>query len=108
VGPQIRDRAFAIPTYDNLMNPTLQALRALGGSGTVREIFEKAVQLERLPEKLLAILHDPNRGSQTAVEYRLACARTYLKQYGLLDNSSVVSGRLQLERKMWPKSTLRE
>ena len=27
------------PTYDQLMNPTIQALKALGGSGTIEEIY---------------------------------------------------------------------
>lgn len=33
-------------------------------------------------------LHDPARGGQTEVEYRLAWSRTYLKKYGILENSA--------------------
>jgi len=33
-------------------------------------------------------LHDPDKGGQTEVEYRLAWTRTYLKKYGVLENSS--------------------
>jgi len=34
------------------------------------------------------VLHNPDKGSQTEVEYRLAWTRTYLKKYGILENSS--------------------
>ena len=33
-------------------------------------------------------LHNPETGNETEIEYRLAWARTYLKKYGLIDNSS--------------------
>ena len=36
----------------------------------------------------MEIIHDPERGSQTEVEYRLAWARTYLKRYRIVNNSS--------------------
>jgi restriction system protein len=76
------------PTFDRLMNPLLRALRALGGSGSVEEIYDKVVELEKLPEDVLSQLHDPEKSNQTEVAYRLAWARTYLKKYGLLENSS--------------------
>lgn len=41
-----------------------------------------------LSEDVLAQLHDPEKSSQTEVAYRLAWARTYLRKYGLLENSS--------------------
>jgi len=77
-----------VPTYDQLMNPTLKALHDLGGSGTVEEIYGKVVEITGLMDTQLEILHAPERGTQTEVEYRLAWARTYLKKYGLLENSS--------------------
>jgi restriction system protein len=76
-----------LPTFDRLMNPLLRALRALGGSGSVEEIYDKVVELERIPESVLSQLHDPETGNQSEVWYRLAWARTYLKKYGLLENS---------------------
>ncbi|MBN1317443.1 MAG: Mrr restriction system protein [Anaerolineales bacterium] len=33
-------------------------------------------------------MHDPDKGGQTKVEYRLAWTRTYLKKFGVLENSS--------------------
>lgn len=77
-----------VPTFEKLMNPTLKALKQLGGSGTIEEINDKATEIAGLTDEQLEILHDPERGSQTEVEYRLAWARTYLKKYGMLENSS--------------------
>ena len=79
--------ANKMPTYDNLMNPLLRALRSLGGSGSIEEIYEKVVEQEQLPDDVLAQLHDPEKSNRTEVAYRLAWARTYLKKYGLLENS---------------------
>lgn len=70
------------------MNPLLRALGALGGSGSVEEIYNKVVELEKLSEEVLAPLHDPEHSTQTEVGYRLAWARTYLRKFGLLENSA--------------------
>ena len=77
-----------IPTFDQLMNPLLRSLQALGGSGSVEEIYDKVIEIERLPEDIISQPHDPEKSNQTEVAYRLAWARTYLKKYGLLENSS--------------------
>src|SRR6185369_13159796 len=80
--------ATKLPTFDRLMNPLLRSLRALGGSGSIEEIYDKVVELEKLPDDVLSQLHDPEKSNQTEVGYRLAWARTYLKKYGLLENSA--------------------
>ena len=77
-----------LPTFDELMNPLLHALRLLGGSGSIEEIYNKTVEVAQIPEDILAQLHNPDKSSQTEVGYRLAWARTYLRKYGLLENSS--------------------
>lgn len=77
-----------LPTFDRLMNPLLRALRALGGSGSIEEIYEKVIELEKISEAVLSQMHDPEGSNQTEVGYRLAWARTYLKKYGHLDNSA--------------------
>jgi len=77
-----------IPSYDALMNPVIQALKLLGGSGTIEEITNKVIEVVGLTDDQLEVLHDPEKSSQTEVEYRLAWARTYLKKYGVLENSS--------------------
>lgn len=76
-----------VPTYDKMLIPTLEALKKLGGSGSIDEINEKVYEIEKYDEETLETPHDEN-GVQTKVEYRLAWARTYLKKYGLLENSS--------------------
>ena len=76
-----------IPKFYELMNPLLKALHDLGGSGSIPEISTKVSEILNLPDDILNIPHDAKRGTQTAVEYRLAWARTYLKKYGILDNS---------------------
>ena len=35
-----------VPTFDSMFVPTIQALQALGGSGTTEEIYEQVVQLQ--------------------------------------------------------------
>jgi restriction system protein len=70
------------------MNPIIHALKQLGGSGTIEEINTKVTEIAELTDEQLEVPHDPEKGSQTEVEYRLAWARTYLKKYGVLENSS--------------------
>lgn len=77
-----------VPTFDAMMNPLLQALKELGGSGTIEEINSKTTEILNISDEQLEILHDPERGTQTEIEYRLAWTRTYLKKYGVLENSS--------------------
>ena len=101
-----------VPKFHELMNPLLQALHELGGSGSVNEIYEKVVEKLDLPEKILDILHNPEKSNQTKVEYRLAWARTYLKKYGILDNSSrgvwiIVPDKSDI-KKVDPKQVARE
>ncbi|MER2540144.1 MAG: restriction endonuclease [Azonexus sp.] len=77
-----------VPTYDLLINPLFQALKQLGGSGSIEEIYEKVTENLKFPEEVLNVPHNPEKSNQTEVEYRLAWARTYLKKYGVLENSS--------------------
>lgn len=76
-----------VPKYHELMNPLLEAMHGLGGSGTIEEINEAVISGLDLPEEVLEVPHNPEKSNQTEIEYRLAWARTYLKKYGLLDNS---------------------
>jgi restriction system protein len=83
-----------------MLLPTVQALQILGGSGTTEEIYDKVVELLNIPDKVLEIPHGST--SQNEVEYRLAWSRTYLKKYGLLQNSargvwSLVSTAIHLD-----------
>ena len=76
------------PTYDSMMNPLLQALRDLGGSGTIEEINSRIIEIMDLPNEQIELLHTPQKGGRTEIEYRLGWTRTYLKRFGLLENSS--------------------
>ena len=58
-----------VPTFDRMMNPLIQALKALGGSGTIEEIDNKTVEIAGISDEQLEILHDPEKGGQTEVEY---------------------------------------
>jgi restriction system protein len=70
--------------YDDLFDPTLQALKKLGGSGAISEIEEEVIQLLNIREEAANEIH---RESTTKLTYRLAWARNYLKRYGLIENS---------------------
>ncbi len=74
----------ALPSYDQLLWPTLAAVHALGHSAKIEEIDEKVIEQEGLTEQQIAVLHQD--GPRSEVEYRLAWARTYLKGMGALDN----------------------
>lgn len=77
-----------LPRFDAFFNPLLNALKMLGGSGTIEEINSKVAQLVGLSDSQLEIMHDSSRGSRTEFEYRLAWTRTYLRVFGLIENSS--------------------
>ena len=71
--------------YEELFNPTIQALKNLGGSGAISEIEDEVSNILNLSEEEINDIH---KGSRTKLSYRLAWARTYLKNAGLLENSS--------------------
>jgi restriction system protein len=75
-----------MPKYHELLWPTLDAVRQLGGSATVEEINGHVIQSMRLSEVQQEVLHGD--GPQTEIEYRLAWARTNLKWIELLENSA--------------------
>ncbi|MEA2008617.1 MAG: winged helix-turn-helix domain-containing protein, partial [Chloroflexota bacterium] len=79
---------ISIPTYKTMMNPTLQALRDLGGSATIKELYNQVAEIMKLSDEQLEVIHNPEQGSRSKIEYNLAWTRSYLKKYGLLENSS--------------------
>jgi restriction system protein len=74
--------------YDDLMNPLIQALKMLGGSGSNEEIYNKVAEVAGIPSDQLEVLHNPERGGMTEIEYRLRWTCTYLKRYGVIENST--------------------
>lgn len=75
-----------IPSYDELIVPTVIALKQLGGSGTIDEINSKIYEIAKISDEILEIPHGEDGRSE--IEYRLAWSKTYLKKFGLLENSS--------------------
>jgi restriction system protein len=101
-----------IPQYHELMWPALEATKALGGSATVREMNERAVEIAHVTEAQQAVPHGAE-GRMSEVEYRLHWARTHLKGIGALENSargvwaltdhgrSLTESAMQSETKAW-------
>lgn len=79
-------REIGAPTYDELIWPTLKALKELGGSATNQELVDKIIELEGYSEEIQKVPH--REGRETKLEYRAAWARTYLKKYGAINNHS--------------------
>jgi restriction system protein len=77
-----------MPTFLTLMKPLIKALKLLGGSGTIQEIYEKVVEILKLPDEILEVPHGDLTQFENEVDYRLAWSRTYLKKYGILENST--------------------
>jgi len=87
-GPAERVRTTAnadLPKYDDLLWPTLEVLKRIGGSGTISEIVEETASYLSLPESVQSIPHGAT--NRTELEYRSAWARTHLKYVGAVDNS---------------------
>ena len=75
-----------MPTYDDLLWPTLEVLKKGGGSASIQELSEHVARDLALPDDVPDIPHGD--GPQTEVDYRLAWARTNLKRVGAIDNTA--------------------
>ena len=51
-----------VPTFDELMNPVIQALKELGESGTIEEINGRAIEIANLSDEQTEVLHKPEKG----------------------------------------------
>lgn len=76
---------MAVPKYDDLFNPLLKAIHKLGSSASISEQEDEVASTLGLTEKEASEVH---KGTQSKFSYRLAWARYYLKEYGLLNNST--------------------
>ena len=74
-----------LPKHDQMYASTIEALKLLGGSGTIQEIYDQVCELEGFTEEQQNILH--KNGPQTLIAYRLAWTRTYLKNYGAIESN---------------------
>lgn len=78
---------MTIPNYATLIRYTFLALKQLGGSGKNNEINDKVAEIMQLSDEVLSVPH-LNSTSLSEVNYRLAWARTLLKNYGAVENSA--------------------
>ncbi|MCI6740109.1 MAG: restriction endonuclease [Bacteroidales bacterium] len=76
-----------VPRCGDLILPTFSALKALGGSGSNSEILEQIIQILNLPGDVIDIAHKGS-SSITELSYQAAWARTYLRNYGVIENSA--------------------
>lgn len=76
-----------IPRYKDLIVPTFQALKALGGSGNNDDILAQIIADLRLSNE---VVDAPHKGSTSMTElaYQAAWARTYLKNCGIISNTA--------------------
>lgn len=76
----------SFPDLPLLMLITLDTLRDLGGSGTIQELIDHAIEAEGLTEAEQSYMM-PN-GRDRRFNYYLAWSRTFLKRGGALENSA--------------------
>lgn len=77
-------KAKKCPAYTFFFVPTLKALDELGGSGSNSEIYNRVITITQLSTDVINEMHN---FTMTEVEYRLAWARTYLKNFGAIESS---------------------
>lgn len=78
-----RDTESTLPTQAELREPVLAALRALGGAASNDEIETHVAAALGLTDGQRSIRHGAG-GTRTELAYRLAWARTRLKEAGAI------------------------
>ncbi|KFI22268.1 restriction endonuclease [Nitrosococcus oceani] len=100
-----------MPTFDSLMNPLIEALFELGGSGSIDEIYETVIEMQNIDDELAAVPHNPEKSNLTEIGYRMAWARTYLKKFEFLENSTrgvwALTALAREKRKVNPKDVVK-
>ena len=71
-----------LPTRNELMPPTIDAIKQLGGSANTDEIYEKIVDNLKLSDSLVEVTN--GKTGQSELQYNLAWVRTVLKNKGIL------------------------
>lgn len=80
----IDQKETSVPSTTRLINPTLDAIHGLGGSAPIKDIFDRVVDDMGLSSEIATRKSENDRTS--ALERRLASARTVLKANNLIDN----------------------
>lgn len=78
--------SYTGPTFDAMMLELIQAMKNLGGSGSIAEIDQETIRILGLSEDVIVFPH--GRGNKSEVEYRLAWTRTFLKKTGYIENTA--------------------
>lgn len=81
---KIQTKSKNCPQIPFFFAPTLKALDELGGSGSNEEIYNKVLVITQLSNEVIDVMHN---FTMTEVGYRLAWARTYLKNFGAIEKS---------------------
>ena len=71
-----------LPTRNELMSPTIEAIKKLGGSANTDEIYETIVKDLQLSDALLEVIN--GKTGQSELQYNLAWVRTVLKNKEIL------------------------
>ncbi len=71
-----------LPSRNELMNPTIEAIKKLGDSANTDEIYETIVEDLKLSDSLLEVID--GKTGQSELQYNLAWVRTVLKNKGKL------------------------
>ncbi len=79
-------RSDNLPKRADLMWPTLQALKDLGGSASIHELDDRVATDLKLTEEQLDVPH--RDGPKTAFAYECGWARTHLRKIGAVNNSA--------------------
>ncbi len=82
-----REKKILAPTYNQLIEPVYSAMKELGGSATNDEIRDKIIEMLQLSDDIVDEPHTGSASQRTELEYQLAWARTYLKNYGAIENT---------------------
>jgi len=75
-----------VPKFYEMFNPLLDSFRNLQGSARNDELVREVIRTMGLGDEATSVPH--GSGGLSEVAYRLAWARTYLKKYGLVENSA--------------------
>ena len=71
-----------LPSRNELMTPTIEAIKDLGGSANTDEIYERVVESMKLSDTLLEVIN--GKTGQSELQYNLSWVRTILKNKGIL------------------------
>lgn len=87
-----------LPSRNELMDPTIEAIKKLGGSANTEEIYEKIVEDLELSDTLLEVID--GKTGQSALQYNLSWVRTILKNKNILTKGGkgiwVLNGESQI------------